>query len=78
MATAAQRKAEKYEERIAALGDALIEARRERDGLDKAVNYALGALLDPDAKRRAAAIAHVSEMVHLAFNPPTDGVDDAG
>lgn len=55
----------------------ITEITAERDGLDKAVNYALGALLDPDVKRLMAAIAHVTEMVHLAFNPAPKEADRA-
>lgn len=47
----------------------LVELAAQVERLDAAVNYATGALLDPDAKRRMAAIAEVTERVHLAYNP---------
>lgn len=47
---------------------ALRKTKATVEALDGAVNDALGALLDPDAKRRQAAIAEVSEAHEEPFD----------
>jgi hypothetical protein len=53
----------------------VAELEAQVAALDGAVNYAMGALLDPDAKRRMAAIAEVTERVHQAYEPAKETPD---